>query len=421
MKEFEALRRKMVREEAVVLDQEVRASNDQDEIRDETIDEEDINDEVEDYIQDFYEDVGANKDQQHQDDDEIDFDYSQTHLEDFLKSQTGNTLLKGTNIQSSQLMNTFLSSYSKMKSGVSFRESNLNIGKITTLGGMNPIDEKLEQSESEKSETKTQKIDQSDSEDDAFGRSGEHIDLGQVEVKSGKSPSKSGKPLLSQQEVAQARKPQEEAKKLQNMHIDVKTKQGFKDLLRFQLRIFDQNYDFDKDQLVGGESAFLGNPTLEEIYYYCKYVIISGRMEKEIPILCLNYIERFLTKTGVLMNHSNWKRLTLISLTLASKIWDDDSLENVHFPQVMPDVTLKEIASLEKVFLQLIDFDLIIKGAEYAKYYFILKHFADRFNSTLPMGPLTVEQMSDLQNNTVKAESDLREKYNMKLSLKKTM
>ena len=172
---------------------------------------------------------------------------------------------------------------------------------------------------------------------------------------------------------------------------------------------------------MGGESVFLGNPTLEELYYYCKYVIVSGRMEKEIPILSLNYIERFLTKTGVLMNHANWKRLTLISLTLASKIWDDDSLENVHFPQVMPDVTLKEIASLEKVFLQLIDFDLIIKGAEYAKYYFILKHFADKFNSTLPMGPLTVEQMSELQNNTLKAESDLREKYNVKLSLKKTM
>jgi hypothetical protein len=29
--------------------------------------------------------------------------------------------------------------------------------------------------------------------------------------------------------------------------------------------------------------------------------------------------------------------------------------------------------------------------------------------------------MSDLQNNTVKAESDLREKYNIKVSLKKTM
>ena len=144
-------------------------------------------------------------------------------------------------------------------------------------------------------------------------------------------------------------------------------------------------------------------------------------MEKEIPILCLVYLERFLTKTGVLMNHANWKRLTLISLILASKIWDDDSLENVHFPQVLPDSTLKEISSLEKVFLSLIDFDLMIRGSEYAKYYFVLKTFADSFNSTLPMGPLPVEKMSELQNNTVKAESELRDRYNVKVSLKKTM
>ena len=104
-------------------------------------------------------------------------------------------------------------------------------------------------------------------------------------------------------------------------------------------------------------------------------------MEKEIPILCLIYIERFLTKTGLLMNFSNWKRLALISLILASKIWDDDSLENVHFPQVMSDITLKEIKELEKVFLSLIDFDLVIRGSEYAKYYFILKTFANQFNA----------------------------------------
>jgi len=47
----------------------------------------------------------------------------------------------------------------------------------------------------------------------------------------------------------------------------------------------------------------------------------------------------------------------------------------------MSDITLKEIKELEKVFLSLIDFDLVIRGAEYAKYYFILKTFANQFNS----------------------------------------
>lgn len=44
----------------------------------------------------------------------------------------------------------------------------------------------------------------------------------------------------------------------------------------------------------------------------------------------------------------------------------------------------------------MIDFDLVIKGSEYAKYYFILKTFAENFNSTLPMGPITTEKMSEL-------------------------
>jgi hypothetical protein len=123
----------------------------------------------------------------------------------------------------------------------------------------------------------------------------------------------------------------------------------------------------------------------------------------------------------MLINYSNWKRLTLITLVLASKIWDDDSLENVHFPQVMSDVTLKEISGLEQVFLRLIDFDLVIRGAEYAKFYFVLKTFSKDFNSVLPMGPLGIDTMRDLQNNTVKAESRLREKYQQKLQMEMTI
>lgn len=57
----------------------------------------------------------------------------------------------------------------------------------------------------------------------------------------------------------------------------------------------------------------------------------------------------------------------------AGKVWDDDTLENKHYPRVMPDVSLKEINELEKTLLELVSFDLFIKGSEYAKYFFILK------------------------------------------------
>ena len=71
------------------------------------------------------------------------------------------------------------------------------------------------------------------------------------------------------------------------------------------MRIFDNKYNFDLDELSAAVQQFETsmNPTLEVIYYYCKYVIITGRMEKEIPILCLIYLERFTKKTGILINY----------------------------------------------------------------------------------------------------------------------
>ena len=78
-------------------------------------------------------------------------------------------------------------------------------------------------------------------------------------------------------------------------------------------------------------------------------------MEHEIPIIALVYIERLLLKTGILLNRYNWQRVLLVCLCLASKVWDDDSLENQHFPKVMPNVTLLEINRLEQAYLDFVD------------------------------------------------------------------
>ncbi len=69
-------------------------------------------------------------------------------------------------------------------------------------------------------------------------------------------------------------------------------------------------------------------PTEAHVVDYCKYVTIACKMESEIPVIALIYIERLLLSTGILLNKYNWQRVLLISLCLASKVWDDDSLEN---------------------------------------------------------------------------------------------
>jgi len=181
-------------------------------------------------------------------------------------------------------------------------------------------------------------------------------------------------------------------------------------------------------------------PSEKYIADYCKYVTISCKMENEIPIVCLVYLEKLLLTTGILLNKWNWRRLVLICLCLASKIWDDDSLENVHFPKVMSDVTNYEINKLEQLFLEFIDYKLVIRGGEYAKYYFILRSMADEINSSkgkdekvpglspfengrrnkqnkeewaeFPLcAPISAGKMLELQNQEAKAEVYLKERY----------
>ena len=210
------------------------------------------------------------------------------------------------------------------------------------------------------------------------------------------------------------------------------------------LRHFDMRMEYD--ELVFNEDTFVPVPTEKYIAEYCKYITIACKMENEIPIVCLVYLERLLLTTGILLNKYNWRRLLLVCMCLASKIWDDDSLENIHFPKVMSDVTLVEINKLEQLFLEFLDYKLVIKGSEYAKYYFILRTLADDITreneasakqnnpekqsaispfenarrnknnkeewAEFPLrAPISAEKMIELQHQEAKAEVYLRERH----------
>ncbi len=129
------------------------------------------------------------------------------------------------------------------------------------------------------------------------------------------------------------------------MHINSMSKDKIKLCIAEQMRVFNENYQIELGEV--DEDYEIEIPNEAEIFDYCRYVTSSCKMENEIPIICLVYLERFITKTGILLTYENWKRLTMIGLCIGSKIWDDDSLENVHFPKVMQDVSLKMINKLE--------------------------------------------------------------------------
>ncbi|CAG9312358.1 unnamed protein product [Blepharisma stoltei] len=152
-----------------------------------------------------------------------------------------------------------------------------------------------------------------------------------------------------------------------------------------------------------------------DIYYFCKNVIFRARMEKECSIICLIYIERLIKATGISYNERNWKKLAFIALIIASKVWSDMSYENFHFSKLFTIISLREINSLERLFLNLIDFNVNIEKSLYAKYYFILRTYAEKNKRTFHLKPLDVETVRKLQQNANHAQDMLKELHSQSL------
>lgn len=146
-----------------------------------------------------------------------------------------------------------------------------------------------------------------------------------------------------------------------------------------------------------------------DIYNFTKNVLIRAKMEKEIPVVVLVYLDRWEGKTGLKMTNLTWKRVLFTLMMLASKIWDDDSYENKHFAQAFSIYSLEEINAMESAFLTMLDFELNVRGGEYARAYFLLRTFFDAKNRSFPLKALDVETVRRLQANVANAETCLRD------------
>ena len=63
------------------------------------------------------------------------------------------------------------------------------------------------------------------------------------------------------------------------------------------------------------------------------------------------------------------------------------------------------------VFLQFINFELYIDSSEYAKYYFILRTFAEKNKKSFPLRALDINTIMALQNHSNNVQKVLKETY----------
>ena len=188
-----------------------------------------------------------------------------------------------------------------------------------------------------------------------------------------------------------------------------KNQDDYLNYIKEAISIFKSSFNFATNTF---DKVAILKPTERMIYKHTKKIMVKSKMEKEIPIIALLYLEKIMLKTEILINSANWKRFALISLVIGSKIWDDDSFENVHFTKVMPELILREINELERVFLELLDYKLFINASEYAKYYFILRTYSEYIKKEqFPIDPIKEGRLAKMQNGISKIERKLREQY----------
>jgi len=138
-------------------------------------------------------------------------------------------------------------------------------------------------------------------------------------------------------------------------------------------------------------------PEHKHIYKFVRTLFNAAQLTAECAIVTLVYLERLLTYSEIDLCPSNWKRITLGSILLASKVWDDQAVWNVDYCQILKDTNVEDMNELERQFLELLQFNINVPSSVYAKYYFDLRALAEANDLSFPTEPLNKERAVKLE------------------------
>ncbi|XP_054389802.1 cyclin-Y-like protein 1B isoform X1 [Pongo abelii] len=110
--------------------------------------------------------------------------------------------------------------------------------------------------------------------------------------------------------------------------------------------------------------------------YFCTLFLVI-KLTAPCAIIALVYIERLLTNANIDLCPTNWKKIVLGAMLLASKVGRNRGLWSVDDSQSPEDIAVENMSKMEKCFLELLEFNIHVSASVYTKYYFDLYALAN--------------------------------------------
>ena len=152
-------------------------------------------------------------------------------------------------------------------------------------------------------------------------------------------------------------------------------------------------------------------PNKWDIYDFLELVINALEVHPEVSVVTLVYLDRFCEMSGMSLTPDNWQRLTITAMMLASKVWYDESYENLDFAQKFDLYSLNEINTFERIFLKCVCYDMSVKAVKYAQTYFFLRTLGAKDSTEFTLQPLDEAGESKLQERCLAKQVEFKRRY----------
>ncbi|KAK2964265.1 putative CCNYL1 protein [Blattamonas nauphoetae] len=149
-------------------------------------------------------------------------------------------------------------------------------------------------------------------------------------------------------------------------------------------------------------------PDLNHMQVFMLYIIDRLHMNPQCAIICLIYIERLITDASIVLHPINWRRVVVITLLMASKVWEDHAVQNVSVvKRAFPFFTVQDVNAMEKTFLELVDYNVTVTAKEYLEYYFSLREL----DGAEFLTQMRKEELDMLESKTKQNAQNLKNRF----------